>query len=177
MSSWKIYKGTSTYFVTSSIVEWLPVFTERAMSSIITDSLKHCAEHEDLIIHGYVIMLNHIHLLVKSERNLSDTMRDFKSYTSKEITHQLKNKNKKIYLDIFSRAASEVKKNIQYKVWQDGFHPIGIDSAKFCHQKLDYIHQNPVKKGYVSKPEHWYYSSAGNYASAIDTPLKVEVLL
>jgi len=51
-----------------------------------------------------------------------------------------------------------------YQVWEEGNHPQLIQNNEMLIQKLDYIHQNPVKRGYVDKPEHWRYSSARNYA-------------
>jgi hypothetical protein len=51
-----------------------------------------------------------------------------------------------------------------YQVWKEGNHPQLIESEEVMRQKLDYIHQNPVKRGYVDLPEHWRYSSARDYA-------------
>jgi putative transposase len=49
-------------------------------------------------------------------------------------------------------------------LWQEGSHPKVIETEEVLRQKLEYIHQNPVKRGYVSDPTHWRYSSARNYA-------------
>lgn len=121
-------------------------------------------------------MLNHIHLLVSSKNNISNIIRDFKSYTSKEIASLLNHKNLSIPLDIFKSAAKNEQRNKSHKVWQSGFHPIGIYSESFFNQKLDYIHKNPVKKDYVSKPEHWFYSSARNYANYLNYPIEIDLL-
>ncbi|MCX7545001.1 hypothetical protein [Marinicella gelatinilytica] len=43
-------------------------------------------------------------------------------------------------------------------------HPQLIETETVLKQKIAYIHQNPVKRGYVDKAEHWSYSSARNYA-------------
>ena len=48
------------------------------------------------------------------------------------------------------------------QVWQEGFHPKLITSEKMLLQKIEYIHNNPVKRGIVSLPEHWMFSSARN---------------
>ena len=50
-----------------------------------------------------------------------------------------------------------------HQVWEEGSHPQMIESDEVMRQKLDYIHQNPVKRGYVDLPEHWRYSSARDY--------------
>ena len=48
----------------------------------------------------------------------------------------------------------------EYQCWEEGSHPQLIQNAEMLRQKLDYSHFNPVKRGYVDKPEHWRYSSA-----------------
>jgi len=64
-------------------------------------------------------------------------------------------------LAFFKRAH---KQETTYQVWEEGNHPQIIESEVVMRQKLDYIHHNPVKRGYVDQPEHWRYSSARNYA-------------
>src|SRR5699024_7952858 len=56
------------------------------------------------------------------------------------------------------------KTSQDYQFWQDGFHPKQLVGDDMLIQKIEYIHNNPVKRGYVDKPEHWRYSSARNYA-------------
>lgn len=175
MSGWKVYSETDCYFVTTTIVEWVPVFLDPDYFSIIINSLNYCSEEKGLAINGYVVMPNHLHLLVTA-KSLSETMRDFKSFTSKEITRRLKERRNFPPLEVFKRAAKQHKKSEKYKVWQAGFHPKGIESESFYKQKLDYIHRNPVEKGYVTKPEHWFFSSARNYAGLSSYPLEVEML-
>ena len=176
MISWKIHSDIETYFITSTIVEWTPVFYDQDMFKIIIESLKFCAENKGLKIHGYVIMLNHIHLLVSSKRNLSETMRDFKTFTSTQIIKALQRNNRKGFLGILRQAAIHDSKSEKFRVWQRGFHPIGINTEKFYLQKLQYIHQNPIRKGYVIKPEHWFYSSARNYVGDNNYPLEIDIL-
>lgn len=155
---------TNFYFTTSTIVDWICVFRERKYFDIIIDSLQYCQKQKGLFILGYVIMLNHIHLITINEEDtsLSDIMRDFKRFTSKKISEELKLDNRTLELTIF-REASRKSKQSDYKIWQPDFHPKGIRSKEFFLQKLDYIHLNPVRKGFVSRPEDWLYSSARNY--------------
>jgi len=56
------------------------------------------------------------------------------------------------------------KNDREYQCWEEGSHPQLIQNEAMLRQKLDYIHFNPVKRGYVDKPEHWRYSSARDYA-------------
>ncbi len=174
----KIYDDISLYFVTSTIVDWYPVFTKSSYFNIIINSLEYCRQEKGLRIYAYVIMLNHLHLIVstddKDPKNLSNVFRDFKRFSSKEITRLLQEEGKRRALALFEKAAiQDGRKNI-FKVWQGGFHPKGIYDEKFGLQKMEYIHNNPVKKGYVSKPEYWFYSTAGFYSGFNDIPLKAD---
>ena len=50
-----------------------------------------------------------------------------------------------------------------YQFWQEGVHPEYIQNEDMMRQKVEYIHQNPVNRGYIDRPEQWRYSSARNY--------------
>ena len=108
-------------------------------------------------------MLNHIHWISSSRENilLSDIMRDFKRHTAKEIARMLKEDDEKLLLYIFKNAG--IKQNSSMKVWQDEYHPEAIYSEKWFNQKMNYLHDNPVRKGFVIQPEDWKYSSARNW--------------
>lgn len=178
MSSWKIHPDIEYYFSTNTIVEWYPIFTEKCIFDIVIRSLTYCINEKGLHVHAYVIMLNHLHLIISADlgTSVSDIMRDFKRFTSSKISSLFEERNHQMALDIFRKAARVKGLKQNYKVWQDGFHPIGIYSESFFLNKMDYIHFNPVKKGYVLKPQHWFYSSAGNYESNKDTALKIDHL-
>src|ERR1700688_2619674 len=80
------------YFVSCAVVEWVDVFTRSAYCEIVVDSLKFCIEQKGLVLHAWVIMPNHIHLIIsrKGEPGLSDIMRDFKKFTSSKIIETIK---------------------------------------------------------------------------------------
>ena len=63
-------------------------------------------------------------------------------------------------LNKFSFADKRIKPGVNYKVWQDGFHPVELSSNAMMDQKPDYVHNNPVIEEYVHLPEHLVYSSA-----------------
>ena len=103
-------------------------------------------------------------------------MRDLKKFTSKEISKVLENDGQRLFLYVFRKAAEREKGKRNYKVWQDEYHPQVIYTDRVCRQKLEYMHNNPVRKGFVQKPECWLYSSARNYVLGNDSVLKVELL-
>jgi REP element-mobilizing transposase RayT len=130
-----------------------------------------------MVLYGYVIMSNHIHMVVQSGNGeLSDLLRDFKKFTSKEILKTIQEEpesRREWMLERFKLATDSHSRNKNYQFWQYGNHPEEIYSNKFMWSKLDYIHLNPVRAGIVEKASHYIYSSASNYVS--DTGLlKIE---
>lgn len=176
MSRWKVVPGIEYYFATTTVINWESVFTAIPCFDVIIDSLKYCMENKALHVYGYVVMPNHAHYLVSTEngKNLSDVMRDFGTHTSRQITEFLEQEKRFDMLEVFRAAAEADGKGNRYKVWQDGFHPIAIESERFFLEKLQYLHENPVRKGYVDRPEQWRYSSARNYILDDDSVLAVE---
>ena len=180
MKRYKVHRELyNLYFSTSTIVDWLPVFTTDSYFSIIVNSLKYCQSQKGLNIVAYVIMPEHIHLVTSNpeEGSLSDITRDLKRFTSKEITRQLERDNEVSLLNVLQKSAAKGRGNTEYKVWQDGFHPEAIYSETFLNQKVEYIHYNPVRRGLVSRPEEWRYSSARNYTSHDETIIEVDTFL
>lgn len=164
---YKFVDSNGIYFITPTIIGWIDVFTKKQYCSIIIDSLKYCQQQKGLKVHAWCIMSSHLHLIISSEQeNLSAIMRDFKKFTSKKIIEELVNGNdsrKEWMLDLFSKAAEQIKRNKHYKVWQDGNHPILLDNNKMIEQRLDYLHNNPVEQGIVFNSFDYYYSSAIDY--------------
>ncbi len=160
------YKTTDQnglYFITSTIVEWLPLFTEQKYFNIIIDSLEFCRDSKNLMIYAFVLLDNHFHLIVSSP-DLPSIIASIKKYTAKEILSQLKKDNKGWLLNQLSFYKKKHKISSKYQVWQEGYHPELIINTHMMFQKIDYIHYNPVKRGLVDMPEHWRFSSARNYA-------------
>src|SRR5690606_11443514 len=103
---------------------------------------------------------------------------DFKKFTSKSIRQEIENINesrKEWMLDKFSFEARRTGRAENYKIWQDSNHAIEMDGHIDIWQKIDYIHDNPVKNGLVDFPEHYCYSSARDYVGEKGV-VKVEVL-
>jgi hypothetical protein len=59
------------------------------------------------------------------------------------------------------------KTDREYQFWQEGIHAEMVFSEAIMLEKLTYIHNNPVKRGYVDRAEHWRYSSARNYEGQV----------
>ncbi len=161
-SRYKIYEPTHPHFVTCTILHWLPIFTRIQSAQIIFDTIEFLQNKDNLKIYAYVILENHLHMVLSSD-DLHKTMQSFKQYTAKQILKLLKQENAKTILDqlMFYKKANHTNKT--YQVWEEGYQPKLIQDDKTMVQKINYIHQNPVKRGYVDEAWHWRYSSARDY--------------
>jgi putative transposase len=151
------------YFLTATTVNWLPLFSNPDITAILIESLQFLITSQRITLYAYVIMENHLHLIAQAE-DLSTEIARFKSYTArKSIDYYLDNQHQFI-LDQLSHNKLRHKKDRTYQFWQEGSHPQRIEAEAVFAQKLAYIHNNPVRRGYVDLPEHWRYSSARDYA-------------
>jgi putative transposase len=152
------------HFLTITVIEWIDIFTKPIYFDIIIDSLKFCRENKGLKLFEFVILTNHLHLIVKAKDGykLSQIISDFKKHTTREILRALQTDSRKYLLNLIKNSFYR-KKDYENQIWQRENYPEAITSEKFLREKVKYIHNNPVKKNYVLLPEHWYYSSARNY--------------
>jgi REP element-mobilizing transposase RayT len=167
-TGYQINNQEAAHYLTLQIVEWVDIFTRKVYRDILVDALNYCNQHKHFKIYGYVIMSNHLHLIAQSDNGeLSNTIRDLKSFTSKEMLKFIESGNEsrdKWMLAIFKQSAQKHKRNSAYQLWTHENHALEIFSSTFFETKLDYIHNNPVRAGWVQNPEEYLYSSAKNYA-------------
>lgn len=168
-TKYKIKDSTVPHFVTAATVGWVDVFVRNVYKDIFVDSLKFCQINWGLIVHSWVLMPSHFHMVVSSrEKSLGGIMRDFKAYTSKTIRSELEqnfNESRRDWMIPFFRAAGlKNSNNNDWQFWQHENHPMELYSKNFYDQKVGYIHLNPVRAGFVEKPEHWIYSSARDFS-------------
>jgi REP element-mobilizing transposase RayT len=162
-SRYRIYEDYYPYFLTCTIVGWLPVFTRPETCQIVYNSWQFLQQAGRLVLHGYVILENHLHLIASSP-DLSKEIGDFKSFSARQIIDHLEAKRAGILLKLLHSLKARHKTDRTYQVWQEGSHPEQIQNEEIMRQKLEYIHLNPVKRGYVDEAIHWRHSSARNYA-------------
>ena len=162
-SRYRIYDETAPHFLTCTVLNWMPLFTRPQTVDIILDALRHRQEQNEWKIYGYVILENHIHMIVQAE-NLSVELPRFKSYTARKLIDHLQECHAEHLLQQLAFFRKEHKTDRDYQLWEEGSHPQMIENEQVMRQKLEYIHQNPVKRGYVDAPIHWRHSSARNYA-------------
>lgn len=171
---YKFSNPDGLYFLTMTIVDWIDLFSRANYKEEMINSLRYCQKEKGLQIHAWVLMESHFHAIVSLSKTattkggLSGIVRDLKKFTAKKfvsmITDEYGESRKEWLLEKFEDAAKYMQRIKYYKVWQDGSHPMELESHAFTTQKLDYIHNNPVKAQIVSSPEHYMYSSAIDYA-------------
>ena len=169
---YKTFEG-GLFFCTFSIVSWIDVFIRREYQNILEDSIKYCQNNKGLQLYCYCIMPSHVHWIADSkEGKLSDILRDLKSFTAREIINNITNNSsesrKEWIIDQFQWHAKKSSQEQTYQVWKHDNHPFYLESNRLIDQKVEYIHQNPVKAGLVDEPWKWRLSSANP-----DSPIQV----
>ncbi|KAA5533743.1 transposase [Taibaiella lutea] len=165
---YKIRNEAGIHFVTFAVVEWVDVFTRKEYRDIVLDSIRYCQKEKGLLLHGWCLMSNHIHLIISAiGQNSSDILRDLKKFTSKQIIQAIINNpqesRKEWMLQIFEKTGAENSRNTKYQFWRQDNQPKEIFSELFWIQKLEYIHKNPVTAGIVDNADDYLYSSARDY--------------
>lgn len=162
-SRYKIFEQNTPHFLTCTVINWAPIFTRPETVQIILEAFNYRQQHRDFKLYGYVILENHLHCIAQCA-DLSKEMQSFKSYTAKLLIQYFEERQVTRILQQFAFYKKAHKVDREYQVWEEGSHPQFIYNEEMLLQKLTYIHENPVKRGYVDDPVHWRNSSARNYA-------------
>ncbi len=178
--SYQIRNQFGLHFLTFQVVGWADVFTRKNYKDIIIDSFEYCIKEKSLELFAYVIMSNHIHVIMRSqEEDLSSVVRDFKKYTAKRIINEIqssgKESRKEWLLSIFRYHSKYNKRNGKHQFWTHQNHAIELDTNGLIDSKLNYIHMNPVRAGLVRNVEGYVYSSASNYAN-LESQLQIDLI-
>lgn len=147
-------------FITVTCLEWKPVLSEDRFKEIIIDSLRFLFKEKRVCVYAFVIMSNHFHLIwqILANHKPEDVQRDFLKYTGQQILKVFRNEKHVMQDQLLVNA--KVRK---YQVWERNSLRIPVWTSAVIKQKLDYIHQNPVKAGLCQFPEGYHYSSASFY--------------
>jgi REP element-mobilizing transposase RayT len=178
-TGYQIIDQNAPYFLTFQIVDWVDIFTRKFYKDIIIDCFKYMIDNKDFQLYAYVIMSNHIHLIAQSVGRLSDNIRDIKKFTRIKLVQAIEEQpesRKDWILKIFKANGTLIKTNREYQVWTHENHAIILSTNEFIKSKVEYIHNNPVRAGFVEKPEDYLYSSARNYAS-LSAPIDIPILI
>ena len=148
------------FFVTTTIKNFSEVFVNDGYCEILIHNIKHYQKKYGFEILAYVIMPTHFHWIIKMEQSkgtIPDIMRDIKKYSAWDILEKLRNDKRDLSL---------FKSNVlgqKMQLWMHRFDDKVIRDQSMLCNTVRYIHNNPVEKGLVEKPEDYKYSSAMNY--------------
>jgi putative transposase len=169
-SKYKFSDKTASYFITSTVVDWVDVFTRNIYKDILLDSFRFCQINQGLQIGAWVIMPNHFHLIASFKDGFDPglVIKNIKSFTAIKIIDAIinnpKESRKSWMLSICEQHGTLNKSNYQYQFWQHENHPVLLDPfTNMYEQRMQYLHENPVRAGFGLEPQYWLYSSAIDY--------------
>ncbi|GAB2809605.1 hypothetical protein GCM10027043_06070 [Ferruginibacter profundus] len=152
-------------FFTATILEWKPLLQQDDIKQIIVKSLRYLVQQKRIQLHAFVLMCNHLHLIWQPlpPQTLQSIQHSFLKYTAQEMKLYLQQYN----ADFLAQFKVQAKDRL-YQFWERNALSIELRSTKVFNQKLNYIHQNPVKAGICVLPEAYFYSSASFYCTGVD---------
>ena len=153
-SGLKRYQQTGDFhFITFSCYRRLPLLETPRAKGTFEETLERVRRWYGLFISGYVVMPEHVHLLISEpERStLAVAIQMLKQITGREL-----------------RPAGG------RSFWQMRYYDFNVSTEKKSVEKLRYIHRNPVRRGLVDKPEDWTWSSFRHYATGVEGEVEIE---
>ena len=160
METLRIHEGIALYYLTFSVVQWLPVFISEEPCLIVTESLNFCHREKGLRTNAFVIMPTHLHITVSDAdfdvQRLRQTLSDIRKYTGRQLADYCEQKKPAA----FGQALYGTPRTDRARqFWQQNRHPEAILSQAFWQTKVGYLHDNPRRKGLVRDVTHWRFSS------------------
>jgi REP element-mobilizing transposase RayT len=149
--------------MTNTVVAWLPVFSYPCFADVLLNSWRFLQTQREIKILAFVILENHLHWIAVGPE-LAKRVGEFKSFTATSILREMQQRQYQTLLQELTYYKLRHKVDQTHQLWQEGSHPQIIETEAVMWQKLEYIHNNPLRRGYVDDPVHWRYSSARAYA-------------
>lgn len=148
-------------FITATCLEWKPLIQSDTHKEIVIDSLRYMTTKAWVRIMGFVLMNNHFHLIwqIVGDHRRMNVLRDFMKYTGQRILTSFKENEPSIAEGLRVNTSDR-----KYQIWERNSLGISLTKERFLVQKLNYIHNNPVKAGMCKYPEDYKYSSARFYS-------------
>jgi REP element-mobilizing transposase RayT len=163
MERYRFQPDGALFYVTFTIVDWLPIFISEATCKIITESLNFCHRQKGLRTNAYVIMPTHLHGIFFHEsfhaKALEGVLTDFRKFTGRQLADYCQQHFPRCFTELLQQRAGTDRER---RLWEPTRHPVQVETQGFWRAKIDYLHANPCRKGLVLQAEHWRFSSA-NY--------------
>lgn len=145
-------------YITIVTKDRLPVFQTDQMREILCRAVDEARKSAGFLLFAYAIMVDHMHLLTSRPSTTSDVLRVLKGLTARRIIDHLKvNKYAK---SLAKLQHQERERNYKYSLWQTEKNVMPVFSEGMFMEKLNYIHNNPVRAQLVEKAADYRWSSA-----------------
>jgi putative transposase len=159
------------YFLTLNVVDRIDVFVRPTYKQVIADALNHFIEAQGVAIYAWCLMTCHLHLLVRTKEGYGPAYfeRDFKKFTTPELIKAIEMEmdlRRSWMMQRFEDFSKSLKRIEKFNLWQNCSSPLRIDTEQpgLLLDRIDHIHENPVRERIVESPESYLYSSARDYA-------------
>ena len=152
-------------FFTATNLEWKNLLQLDKYKDIVIDAMRFIVSDKRVIIYGFVIMQNHIHIVWQMQAGVKreNVQRDFLKHTAQKMQEDMiRNKSKDLSEYLVNA------KDRKYQFWERNSLSVDLWSEKVLTEKLRYIHQNPVRARLCRFPEEYKYSSALLYKTGFD---------
>ncbi|MFN2516418.1 MAG: transposase [Pyrinomonadaceae bacterium] len=170
-----ISRDSPALYLTAVAKDRLPVFRTDAIKVITCAALDEARKSAGFFIYAYVIMPDHLHMITDRILKLSIVLRYINGITSRRVIDHLKQRGHNASLQKLKHETKE--RAYRYSLWDHHSNVFSITSEDMLMQKVDYIHQNPVRAGLVEKAEDYRWSSVRfwNRCPLENEPLKVDI--
>ncbi len=156
------YGRGDLHFLTFSCYRRLPLLKTVRARNLFVQALGKIRERYKFLLVGYVVMPNHVHLLISesSKATPSVVLKVLKQRTSRDFRRVGRRAPAGQFRLAFARSEGSLR-----RFWQPRFYDFNVWSEKKVREKLEYMHANPVVRGLVKHPKDWPWSSWSFYAN------------
>ena len=174
MSNIKRYiEEGAIYFVTSVTHKRKPIFKEERFANLLLATIEYFKYYLEYVVYGYVVMFDHFHILIQPSEK----------YNISKVMNYIKGNFVRRYNEIIGRAPlrvpypGEYSQNFNYPVWQKRFYDEIIRNEEDFYNKIEYMHNNPVKSQIVENPKDYRFSSYHQYNGVIRNTVQVAIVV
>ncbi|MEW6555847.1 MAG: transposase [Elusimicrobiota bacterium] len=168
----------AVYFVTTNTIERNKIFSDETAAKFLLLCIGYHKFMLNFNLLGYVIMLDHLHLLLQvltEKYSLSNIMKQIKGNFARKYNEWLYQSSRHLSADYKKRIMKKSGNHIYMPAWQEKFYDIALRDPKQIREKIEYMHWNPVKAGLVNHPKEYEFSSYHQYYGEKRTWIQIPI--
>jgi putative transposase len=169
----RFHESGQSHFVTFSCYQRRPLLNAIESRLVFESALERVRLRFHLYVYGYVVMPEHVHLLVSEPQGApfkpTLSIAERVGLSGGETPRSLADAIKSLKQGVSRRLIGEAE-----HFWQKRYYDFNVRDYRQFMEKLRYIHRNPVKRGLCKRPEDWEWSSFGHYATGIEGRVEIE---